>query len=105
MRATCARTSSTVMSSESSTRAALPAQQSQQDVLGADVVVLERARLVLRQDDDLSGTLGEALEHALFSHRGYGESMCAASVWPPAVPRMRACPYGVASDQCMTRCS
>jgi hypothetical protein len=32
-------------------------------VLGADVVVLERARLVLRQDDDLSGTLGKSFKH------------------------------------------
>jgi hypothetical protein len=43
-------------------------------VLGADVVVLERARLVLRQDHDLSGTLGKSLEHALFSHRRDGGS-------------------------------
>ena len=41
----------------------LLAQQAEQDVLGADVVVLERAGLVLREDDDLSGTLGESLEH------------------------------------------
>jgi hypothetical protein len=39
-------------------------QQPQQDVLGADVVVLERARLVLRQDDDQSGTLGKSFKHA-----------------------------------------
>jgi hypothetical protein len=31
-------------------------------MLGADVVVSERARFFLRQDDDLAPTLGEALE-------------------------------------------
>ncbi len=40
----------------------LLAQQSQQDVLGADVVVLERARLFLGQDDYLTGSLCESLE-------------------------------------------
>ena len=39
------------------------AQQTEQDVLGTDVVVLERARLVLREYDDLAGTLGEPFEH------------------------------------------
>src|SRR5919108_659549 len=33
-----------------------------QDVLGADVVVLERSRLVLGKDDDLPGSFGEAFE-------------------------------------------
>ena len=41
----------------------LLAQQAEQDVLGADVVVLERAGLVLCEDDDLAGSLCEALEH------------------------------------------
>ena len=40
-------------------------QEAEEDVLGTDVVVLERARLVLREDDHLAGALGEALEHAL----------------------------------------
>ena len=40
------------------------AQQTEQDVLGTDVVVLERARLVLREYDDLAGTLGEPFEHS-----------------------------------------
>jgi len=31
-------------------------------VLGADVVVLESARLFLRQDDDLTGSLCKSLE-------------------------------------------
>ena len=65
MRATCARTSSTVMSSDSSTRAARPfflAEEAEQDVLGADVVVLERAGLVLCEDDYLPRSLGEAFE-------------------------------------------
>ena len=42
--------------------ALLLAQQAEQDVLGADVVVLERARLFLGQDDDLTGSLCESLE-------------------------------------------
>ena len=43
----------------------LLAQQPEQDVLGADVVVLERAGLFLRQDDHLSGPLCESLEQSL----------------------------------------
>jgi hypothetical protein len=38
-------------------------QQSQQDVLGADVVVLQRPGFVLSEDYDLAGSLGESLEH------------------------------------------
>ena len=43
--------------------ALLLAQQPQQDVLGADVVVLERARLLLGEHDHLPGPFGESLEH------------------------------------------
>ena len=46
-------------------QALLLAQQPEQDVLGADVVVLERARLFLGQDDHLAGSFGESLEHLL----------------------------------------
>jgi hypothetical protein len=42
----------------------LLAQQTEQDVLGADVVVLEGAGLVLGQNDDLPSSLREAFEHA-----------------------------------------
>ncbi len=42
--------------------ALLLAKQAQQDVLGPDVVVLERARLFLSQDHHLPGTLCESLE-------------------------------------------
>jgi hypothetical protein len=45
-------------------QALLLAQQSEQDVLGADVVVLERSRLLLRENDDLTGPFCESLEHA-----------------------------------------
>ncbi len=41
----------------------LLAQQSEQDVLGADVVVLERPRLFLGENDDLAGPFCESLEH------------------------------------------
>ena len=40
----------------------LLAEESEQDVLGADVVVLEGAGLVLSKDDDLSSSFGEAFE-------------------------------------------
>ena len=43
-------------------KAFLFAQQPEQDVLGADVVVLERASLVLRENDDLPGPFGESFE-------------------------------------------
>ncbi len=41
----------------------LLAQQAEQDVLGADVVVLEGPGLVLCKDDDLAGPFGESFEH------------------------------------------
>ena len=37
--------------------------QSEQDVLGADVVVVEQARFFLRQHDHSAGPVGEAFEH------------------------------------------
>ena len=46
----------------SSGKVLLFAQQAKQDVLGADVVVLERPRLLLGQDDYLTGALGESLK-------------------------------------------
>ena len=45
--------------------ALLLAQQPEQDVLGADVVVLERARLLLGENDHLAGPFCESLEHLL----------------------------------------
>ena len=42
--------------------ALLLAQEPEQDVLGADVVVLERPGLVLGEDDDLASPFGEAFE-------------------------------------------
>src|SRR5689334_10011274 len=53
--------------------ALLLAEQAEQDVFGTDVVVLERPRLVLGENDDLAGSFGEAFEH------------CASSF--PRVPR------------------
>ena len=44
-------------------KALLLAEQAKQDVLGADVVVLEGPRLFLGQYDHLAGALGEAFEH------------------------------------------
>jgi len=42
----------------------LLAQQAEQDVLGADVVVLEGAGFILRQHHHLAGTFGKPLKHA-----------------------------------------
>ena len=51
-------------------------QEAEEDVLRADVVVLQRACLVLCQDHDLSRPFGESLEHC--------------SLDPPFVPRSAA---------------
>ena len=37
--------------------------ETEQDVLGADVVVVEHLRLFLGEDDHTTGTVGESLEH------------------------------------------
>ncbi len=61
-------------------QALLLAQQAEQDVLGADVVVLERPRLLLRENDHLPGPFCESLEHgALPSCLGDPPS----AVWGP----------------------
>jgi hypothetical protein len=39
--------------------------QAQEDVLGADVVVVEHPGFFLRQDDHPSGSVGEPFEHLL----------------------------------------
>ena len=51
-------------------KALLLAEQAEQDVLGADVVVLERPRLVLGENDDLAGSFSEAFEHCASFPRG-----------------------------------
>ena len=45
-------------------KAVLLTEQAQQKVFGTDVVVLEPARLLLRQDDDLAGGVCESLKQA-----------------------------------------
>src|SRR5262249_39029699 len=50
---------------DAGSEALLLAQQAEQDVLGADVVVLERACLVLCENNDLAGSFGETFEHVL----------------------------------------
>ena len=45
-------------------QAFLLAEEAEQDVLGADVVVLQGTRFVLREDYDLPGPLCESLEHS-----------------------------------------
>ncbi len=44
--------------------------QTEQDVLGTDVVVVEQARFFLRQDDHSAGSVGEAFEHLTASLGG-----------------------------------
>jgi hypothetical protein len=46
-------------------QALLLAKEPEQDVLGADVVVLESPRLLLGEDDYLAGSLSESLEHSV----------------------------------------
>ena len=53
-------------------KALLLAQQAEEDVLGADVVVLERARLFLSKNDHLAGPLCESLKHGASFLRGFG---------------------------------
>jgi len=50
----------------------LLSKQPEQQMLGPDVVVLQRARFVLREDDYLPGALREALEHTTTLRRGAG---------------------------------
>ena len=50
---------------QSARRCTVLSKQAEQDVLGADVVVPQRAGLVLRQHDHLSSRIAESLEHLL----------------------------------------
>ena len=70
------------------------AQEAEQQVLGADVVVLQRPRLFLREDDDLAGTFGEAFEHLRILLRGsnlwypiHGFARPGARLSPRAAPQ------------------
>src|SRR4029079_1453370 len=49
-------------------QALLLAQQAEEDVLGADVIVLENPGLLLGEDDHLASPFGEALKHAVLSY-------------------------------------
>ncbi|OEI68805.1 Protein of uncharacterized function (DUF3170) [Curtobacterium sp. ER1/6] len=39
--------------------------EAEEDVLGADVVVVEHLRFFLSEDDNTTGSVGESLEHVL----------------------------------------
>ena len=52
---------------DASGKALLLAEEAEEDVLGPDVVVLERPRLLLGEDDHLTCSLCESLEHGLGS--------------------------------------
>src|SRR6185503_17587891 len=70
--------------------ALLLAEQAEQDVFGTDVVVLERPRLVLGENDDLAGSFGEAFEHCASSFprgpRGMAEAPIVANGSGDAAP-------------------
>ena len=68
----------------------LLAQQPEQDVLGADVVVLERPRLVLCENDDLASSLCESLEHSMPLCRPVAASTIALIRVRPSYPRPAA---------------
>jgi hypothetical protein len=74
------RTPSRLMPSDSSAlaRDALAlVDQPEQDVLGADVVVVEHPGLFLGQDDNATGAVGETLEHlSLLTGRGAVAGYC-----------------------------
>ena len=52
--------------------------QAEQKVLGTDVVVIEAARFILREDDDPSGSVRKAFKHrfSLCSDRGLKHATC-----------------------------
>ena len=62
----------------------LLAQEAEEQVLGADVVVLERPRLFLGEDHDLPGAFGESFEHpATPSNRTVAGAMSGRQGRPP----------------------
>src|SRR5207244_8918480 len=69
----------------------LLAQEAEKDVLGADVVVLQCARFVLGEDDDLASPFCESLEHAPSTLLSY--------LIPPAT----SCLRGVAGEAIIAR--
>jgi putative spermidine/putrescine transport system substrate-binding protein len=71
--------------------ALLLTQQTEQDVLRADVVVLERPRFFLRENDHLPGSLCESLEHLRLvlpgcGARGFGGSWGRGLDWTGRIP-------------------
>ena len=54
--------------------------QPEQDVLGADVIVIEQTGLFLRKDDDPAGPVGEPLEHVISPHKTWRPGFPNASV-------------------------
>ena len=69
--------------------------QAEQDVLGPDVVVVEQARLFLRQDHDSPGPVGEAFEHVASASRQWGRTHRCASlaVRPTLADTLSAGPF------------
>ena len=48
--------------------------QPEQDVLGADVIVVEQPRFLLSEDDDSTSPIGESFEHCVPASHG-GKSL------------------------------
>ena len=68
--------------------------QPEQDVLGADVVVVEEARFFLRQDDDPAGPVGEPFEQGEPPAPIWGIRGSSVSLAPGIPPPGRARPCG-----------
>ena len=65
--------------------------QAQEDVLGADVVVVEHPGLFLGQDDHAAGSVGEPFEHLLHSPRPAGPALPFPGAWEGAPDIRRRC--------------
>ncbi len=56
-------------------------EKAEQNVLGPDVVVLERSRLLLRENDHLPGSLCKSLEHAAWSFPAGAGPLASGGAW------------------------
>ena len=66
--------------------------QPEQDVLGADVVVVEEARFFLGEDDDSAGPVGEAFEQVTSASHGRGS-------WPSVADLQSTARIGLVNDR------
>ena len=66
--------------------------EAEQDVLGADVVVVEHPGLFLGQDDNPPGAVGKPLEHVFAPHPAQRPDLSRAAI--PCGPMLVASPRG-----------